>query len=98
VTAEPTTRETPLWLTVLVYVGPTLLLFGLWYWYLRRTGAAGDGMFGFGRAKVKQYEATTERMTFAERRRHRRGRAGAGRGGRLPPRSGEVHEARCAHP
>jgi cell division protease FtsH len=66
VTAEPAVRETPLWLSVLMYFGPTLLLFGLWYWYLRRAGAAGGGMFGFGRAKPRQYEPTTERVTFAD--------------------------------
>jgi cell division protease FtsH len=66
VTAEPATRETPLWLTVLIYVGPTLLLFGFWYWYLRRARAAGGGMFGFGRAKATQYEPTAARVTFAD--------------------------------
>jgi cell division protease FtsH len=66
VTAKPTTRETPLWLSVLTYLGPPLLLFGLGYWYVRRAGAAGGGMFGFGRAKAKQYEPTTERVTFAD--------------------------------
>ena len=66
VTAEPTVRETPLWLTFLMYFGPALLLFGLWFWYLRRAGAAGGGMFGFGRAKPTQYEPTTERVTFAD--------------------------------
>jgi cell division protease FtsH len=66
VTAKPTTHETPLWQTLLVYFGPTLLFFGVWYWYLRRAGAAGGGMFGFGRAKAKKYEPTTERVTFAD--------------------------------
>ena len=64
VTAEPTVRETPLWQSILMYFGPTLLLFGLWFWYLRRAGAAGGGMLGFGRAKARQYEPTTERVTF----------------------------------
>jgi cell division protease FtsH len=66
VSAKPTTSETPLWQSVLMYFGPTLLFFGLWFWYLRRAGAAGGGMFGFGRAKAKQYEPTTERVTFAD--------------------------------
>ena len=66
VTAKPTSRETPLWLTLLVYLGPALLLFGAWYWYMRRAGAAGGGMFGFGRAKVEQYEPTAARVTFAD--------------------------------
>jgi cell division protease FtsH len=64
VTAEPTVRETPLWLTFLMYFGPTLLLFGLWYGYLRRAGGMGGGMFGLGRAKAKQYEPTSESVTF----------------------------------
>jgi cell division protease FtsH len=66
VTAKPTSRETPLWLTLLVYLGPALLLFGAWYWYMRRAGAAGGGMFSFGRAKVDQYEPTSARVTFAD--------------------------------
>jgi cell division protease FtsH len=66
VTAEPAVRETPLWMTFLMYFGPALLLFGLWFWYLRRAGAAGGGMLGFGRAKARQYEPTTERVTFAD--------------------------------
>ena len=66
VAAEPTVRETPLWQTILTYFGPTLLFFGLWYWYLRRSGGGGLSMFSMGRAKVKQYEATTQRVTFAD--------------------------------
>ena len=66
VTAKPTSRETPLWLTLLVYLGPALLLFGAWYWFVRRAGAAGGGMFSFGRAKVDQYERTSARVTFAD--------------------------------
>jgi cell division protease FtsH len=66
VTAEPTVRETPLWQTFLMYFGPTLVFFGLFYWYMRRAGGAGGGMFGFGRAKAKQYQPTTERVTFAD--------------------------------
>jgi cell division protease FtsH len=64
VVAKPATSETPWWLTALMYVGPTLLFFGLWIWFMRRAGAAGGGMFAFGRAKARQYEPTTERVTF----------------------------------
>jgi cell division protease FtsH len=62
VTAKPTTSQNPLWLTILMYFGPTLLLFALWFGVLRRSGAG--GMFGLGRAKARQYEPTTERVTF----------------------------------
>jgi cell division protease FtsH len=66
VIAEPTTRDTPLWQTFLVYLGPTLIFFGLWYAIMHRAGAAGGGMLGFGRAKAKQYEPTAQRITFAD--------------------------------
>jgi cell division protease FtsH len=61
VTAEPSVRETRLWLTFLMYFGPTLLLFGAWYWYMRKASAGAAGMFSFGRSRAKQYEPTTER-------------------------------------
>jgi cell division protease FtsH len=64
VSAEPTVRETPLWLTLLMYLGPALLFFGLWYWYMRRAGGGAMGMFSFGRSRAKKYEPTTERVTF----------------------------------
>jgi cell division protease FtsH len=64
VVAKPATSETPWWLTALMYVGPTLLFFGLWIWLMRRAGGAGGGMFAFGKAKAKQYEPTTESVTF----------------------------------
>jgi cell division protease FtsH len=66
VDAEPATRETPLWLTLLIYVGPTLLFFGFWYWYIRKGAGGAGGMFAFGRAKAKQYEPTKEKVTFAD--------------------------------
>jgi cell division protease FtsH len=66
VTAEPTVRETPLWLTFLTYFGPTLVFFGRWYLYMRRAGGGAMGMFSFGRSRAKQYEQTTERVTFSD--------------------------------
>jgi cell division protease FtsH len=64
VTAKPTTSETPIWLTMLIYLGPPLLIGGLWYWYMRKSGAG--SMFSFGSSKAKKYEPTTERVTFAD--------------------------------
>ena len=66
VTAEPTSSETPLWLTLLIYVGPTLLFFGFFYWSMRRAGRRRGQMFSFGRSKAKQYEPTEEKVTFAD--------------------------------
>jgi cell division protease FtsH len=64
VTAEPAVRETPLWMTFLMYFGPTLVFFGLWYAYMRRAGGGAMGMFSLGRSQAKQYEPTTESVTF----------------------------------
>jgi cell division protease FtsH len=69
VDAEPTARETPLWVTLLIYVGPPLLFFAFISWYMRKAarGAGGmGGMFSFGRAKAKQYAPTEEKVTFAD--------------------------------
>ena len=66
VTAEATTSERPLWLTLLIYVGPTLLFFGFFYWYMRRAGGGAGQMFSFGRSKAKQYEPTEQKVTFAD--------------------------------
>ena len=66
VTAEATTSETPLWLTLLIYVGPTLLFFGFMYWYMRRARGGAGQMFSFGRSKAKQYEPTEQKVTFAD--------------------------------
>jgi cell division protease FtsH len=67
VEAEPTSSETPLWLTILIYVGPTLLIFAFFYWYMRKAAGGAGGMFtSFGRAKAKQYAPTKEKVTFAD--------------------------------
>jgi cell division protease FtsH len=63
VAAKPATSETPVWLSVLLYLGPPLLLIGF-FSYMQRRGAARGGMFGFGRAKPTQYEPTKERVSF----------------------------------
>lgn len=55
---------TPWWVTLLAGFGPTLLFFGLWYMVMRRSGSG--SMFSFAKAKPKQYEPTTEQVTFAD--------------------------------
>ena len=57
----------PLWETLLLGLGPTILLFGLLFWLFRRaaqrTGGLG-GMGGLGRAKVKRADPDEVRVTF----------------------------------
>jgi cell division protease FtsH len=62
VNARPTETTTPLWLQLLLPVGPAILTFGFWYWYLRRSGAGGTSAFGM--SKATNHEPTTEPVTF----------------------------------
>jgi cell division protease FtsH len=62
----------PLWQTVLLSFGPTILLIGLFFWISQRAanqlGGAG-GPFGLGRSRAKRYDQTEEgstRITFAD--------------------------------
>ncbi|HEX6712758.1 MAG TPA: ATP-dependent metallopeptidase FtsH/Yme1/Tma family protein, partial [Thermoleophilaceae bacterium] len=55
---------TPWWQTLLYSVGPALLFIGLWIWLIRRSGGMGGGMFSMGKAKPRQYEPMTERVSF----------------------------------
>jgi cell division protease FtsH len=57
---------TPWWQTLLVGIGPALLLFGFWYWAMQKYGGQAGGMFSMGQSKAKKYEPTTERTTFAD--------------------------------
>jgi cell division protease FtsH len=56
---------TPWWETLFAAVLPAVLLFAFYYWAMRKQTAAG-GMFSFGKAKAKQYEPTTESVSFAD--------------------------------
>ncbi len=70
VAANPTSSSTPVWEEVLLYFGPTLLLVGLIFFFMRRATsglAAGAGSFsGFGKARARRYEPSEQRTTFAD--------------------------------
>jgi cell division protease FtsH len=57
----------PLWETLVLGLGPTILLFAVLFWLFRRatqrTGGLG-GMGGLGRAKVKRADPDEVRVTF----------------------------------
>jgi cell division protease FtsH len=69
VTAKPIQSGSDPLLTFLGGVLPTLLLFGLWAWIIKRSwgqmGRAG-GMFGMSQSKAHKYESSTQRTTFAD--------------------------------
>jgi cell division protease FtsH len=56
---------TPWWETLVSAVLPAVLLFAFYYWIMRNQAGAG-GMFSFGKAKAKKYEATQEQVSFAD--------------------------------
>jgi cell division protease FtsH len=70
VTAQP--QGTPLWQTLLIWVAPALLFWGLLVWMARRAQAAGGGAAGggmlsmFGKSKAHRYEGSEQRTTFSD--------------------------------
>jgi len=65
VNAKPLTFQRPLWQTLLLGFGPTLLLVGLFVLLLRRGGGLG-GVGGLGRSRARRYEHGTGRTTFVD--------------------------------
>src|SRR3954468_2372305 len=69
VNAEPPDAGAPLWAQLLLGFGPTLLLLGLAFWFIRRSAAAaaGGALGGFGRSPATRYEPENgKRATFAD--------------------------------
>ena len=53
--------------TLLLSFGPTLLIVGLFIYFLRRSAAAaGGGALALGRSKAKRYDASAMRVTFED--------------------------------
>jgi len=69
ITAEPLEQPRSTWLTLLLSFGPAILLIGGFLWLSRRTaGAAGGGLFAFGRSRAHRYQASDDAhpITFAD--------------------------------
>jgi cell division protease FtsH len=56
---------TPWWQSLLAALLPAALLFAFYYWVIRKQTGAGS-MFSFGKSKAKQYEPTTQKVSFAD--------------------------------
>ncbi|MGH8258506.1 MAG: ATP-dependent zinc metalloprotease FtsH [Steroidobacteraceae bacterium] len=58
------------WTTILSWIVPTLLFFGLWALLFRRAGAGagagGDGFMAIGKSKAKTYVESNTKTTFAD--------------------------------
>jgi cell division protease FtsH len=67
ITARPLDEGRPLWESLILFFGPTLLLVALFIFLFRRmAGAASGGLSGLGRSKAKRYEASEQRSTFKD--------------------------------
>ena len=85
--------------TLLLSFGPTLLIVGLFIYFIRRSAAAaGGGALALGRSKAKRYDASATRVTLRGRRRHRRGRGRAQGDRRLPQEPRPLPQARRGVP
>jgi len=67
VNARPIDEGRSFLATLLISFGPTLLIVGLFIYFLRRSAAAaGGGALALGRSKAKRYDASTQRVTFED--------------------------------
>ena len=72
-------RASTLLPTILSWVVPALVFFGVWMLIMRRmSGGEGRGFLAIGKSKAKIYVETDTKVTFRGRRRGRRGDRGAG--------------------
>jgi cell division protease FtsH len=66
INAQPLDTGAPWWENILVGFGPTLLFVGLIVFAMRRAGSMQNILGAFGRSSAKRYEATGDRVTFAD--------------------------------
>jgi cell division protease FtsH len=66
VNAEPLDKGGPLWQTIVFGFGPTILFVLLLFWLYRRAGNVQNALGSFGRSRASRYEATSDKVTFAD--------------------------------
>ncbi|MCU0306787.1 MAG: ATP-dependent zinc metalloprotease FtsH [Thermoleophilia bacterium] len=66
INARPPDEGRPLWQTLVLGFGPTILLVALFIWFLRRMSAGAGGLSSIGRSKAKRYDASGQRVTFED--------------------------------
>src|SRR5438270_5611462 len=65
--ARPATDQTPLWLTLLFNVGPTILLVALFLYISRRASMGSGGILGqFGQSRARLFDQERPTTTFAD--------------------------------
>jgi cell division protease FtsH len=66
VNAQPLDTGPPWWQSLLLGFGPTILFVLLLVWLMRRAGSVQNVLGAFGRSRARRYEATGDRVTFAD--------------------------------
>jgi cell division protease FtsH len=69
INANNPNQGTPLWEQLLLWFGPAVLLFGLFYWWMRSGAGLGGmgGMAGLGKSRARRYDSgAAQRATFAD--------------------------------
>jgi cell division protease FtsH len=66
VNAQPLDQGPPWWQSLLLGFGPTVLFLLLLFFLLRRAGNVQNALGAFGRSRARRYQATGDRVTFAD--------------------------------
>ena len=66
VNAEPLDTGSPLWETIVIGFGPTLLFLFLLFWLMRRAGSVQNVLGSFGRSSARRYQPGGDKVTFAD--------------------------------
>ena len=66
VNAQPLDTGSPWWQSLLLGFAPTILFVLLLFWLMRRAGSMQNILGSFGRSRARRYEATGDRVTFAD--------------------------------
>ena len=66
VNAQPLDTGSPWWQSLLLGFAPTILFVLLLFWLYRRAGSMQNILGSFGRSRARRYEATGDRVTFAD--------------------------------
>jgi cell division protease FtsH len=67
INAKPPTTGTSLFVTLLLSLGPTLLIVFMFVWMIRRAaGGVGGGVSAFGRSRAQRVEPSEQPVTFAD--------------------------------
>ena len=85
------------WLGALTFILPTLLLIGIFVFFMRQSQGSNNQAMSFGKSRARLFTGEPAIGRLLGRRRRRRGQGGAGRSRRVPQVPGEVRGSGRAH-